>query len=153
MSSISSTLEDAALLQMEEDSAALRMELASSWPTAGEVDQMLEKACGAPPGSATELRKIGQLLAVYVTDPHHHYRFPTWQFLSDGRPVPQFAEILGILRELGPYLDENGRTTGWGEVEWFLAPHVLLEDRPPSDLLPHNPQAVLDAALVEYTQE
>lgn len=135
-----------------EDAAARRVELASNWPTAGQVDQMLHKARGASDGTATELRKSGQLLAVYMTEPHHHYRFPNWQLLSDGQPATHFAEILRVLREFGPYLDEDGRTTGWGEAEWFLSAHVLLDDRAPCDVLAHNPQAVLDAARIEYPE-
>lgn len=102
---------------------------------------------------ATQLRRNGQLLGVYILEPIHHYRYPSWQFQPDGQPVEHFAVILAIMREHGTYLDENGRTTGWGEVEWFLSPHVLLDDRPPCEVLGESPKSVLEAARVEYVEE
>ena len=74
--------------------------------------------------SAQALRRSGQLLAVYVTEPVPHYRYPVWQFKADGEPMDHFAETLQILRERGRYLGKNGQTSGWGEVEWFLSPGV-----------------------------
>lgn len=127
---------------MLEAAAARRTELSSSWPTAEQVGQ-----------HATELRKSGQLLGVYLTKPHHHYRYPLWQFQSDGQPVTHFDEILSIMREYGPYLDKEQRTTGWGEVEWFLSAHVLLNGECPADVLQYDPQAVLEAARVEYIED
>lgn len=135
-----------------EASAARRDELSCLWPTAGQVDQMLSDACGASIGTATELRHSGRLLGVYMTEPHHHYRFPSWQCSPDGHLIPHVAEILSVLRGFGPYLDEQGRTTGWGETEWFLSAHVLLDDQAPCDMLRHNPQAVLAPAQVEYIE-
>lgn len=133
-----------------ESASERRAELSRDWPTAEQVDEKLLETLGA---RATELRKSGQLLAVYLTEPHHHFRFPRWQFQPDGPPVAHFAEILSILREFGPYLDQNGRTTGLGETEWFHSPHVLLDDGRPSDMLGTEPQRVLDAARVEYIEE
>ena len=52
---------------------------------------------------------------VCVTEPHHDYRYPIWQFQPDGQPVALFAEILSILREYGIYLNNDRRITGWGE--------------------------------------
>lgn len=135
---------------IEEAAAARRAELSRDWPTAGQVDEKLSETLGA---RATELRKAGRLLAVYLTEPHHHFRFPSWQFQPDGQPIAQFAEILSILLEFGPYLDQDGRTTGWGETEWFHSPHVLLDDERPCDMLGTEPQRVLDAARVEYIEE
>jgi len=70
----------------------------------------------------------------------------------DRQPVEHFPEILAIMREHGTYLDENGRTTGWREVEWFLSPHVLLNGDPPYDVLRENPSGVLEAARVEHIE-
>jgi len=66
------------------------------------------------------------------------------------RPIERFAELLAILRKYGNYLDDQGRTTGWGEVEWFRSAHVLLDDRPPCEVVQEDPDAVLEAAQVEY---
>ena len=126
----------------EAAAARRRAELSSSWPTAEQVGQL-----------ATELRKSGQLLGVCVTEPHHDYRFPIWQFQRDGQPVFHFAEILNILREHGIYLNNDLRTTGWGEVEWFLTPHVLLNGESPAEVLQQDPQAVLEAARMEFIED
>lgn len=102
---------------------------------------------------ATQLRRDGQILGVRVPEPIEHYRFPTWQFQSDGKPVEHFAEILTIIREYGMRLGENRRTSGWGEVEWFLSHHILLNGERPCDVLRGNPIAVLEAVRVEFIQD
>lgn len=83
------------------------------------------------------------------------YCYPTWQVLPDGRPVVQMAEILTVLRELGSFEREpNGmrRTTGWGEVEWFLSPHILLDGATPAKALAIDPQKVLQVARAEFDE-
>lgn len=121
--------------------ARRRAKLSSSWPTAEQVGPL-----------ATELRKSGRLLGVYVTEPNHDYRYPIWQFQPDGQPVILFAEILSIVREYGIYLNNDRRTTGWGEVEWFLTPHVLLNGECPAEVLQNYPQAVFEAARIEFVE-
>ena len=106
-----------------------------------------------PNEMATQLRRNGQLLGVYIVESTQHYRFPSWQFQPDGQPVKQFAEILAIIREYGMRLGEKGRTSGWGEVEWFLSHHVLLGGDRPCDLLRENPGAVLEVARVEFIED
>lgn len=142
MNSDSEQPRHSSISEMLEAAAAKRVELSNRWPTAAQVGP-----------HATEQRKSGQLLGVYLTEPHHHFRYPVWQFQPDGQPVAHFAEILSIIREDGPYLDKEGRTTGWGEVEWFLSGHVLLNGECPADVLQHDPKAVLEAARVEYIEE
>ncbi len=147
------TDEDQALRSMEEDSAALRTSLSRDWPKAADVSRALGSTAANSSQLATRLRSEGQLLGVYIPSPNPHYRFPRWQFKPDGQPVPHFAEILQVLREDGPFLDDNRRTTGWGEVEWFLAPHVLLDDLPPADVLATDPARVLAAARAEFQED
>lgn len=130
--------------------AAKRARLASHWPTAAEVSRAMGSTAGNASHLATKLRREGKLLGVYMLSPTHHYRFPSWQFRADGQPVDWFAEILGVLREQGPFLDADRRTTGWGEVEWFMSPHVLLDDQPPEDVLATDPARVLAAAQAEF---
>ena len=106
-----------------------------------------------PDELATQLRRNGQILGVRVPEPIEHYRFPIWQFQSDGQPVKHFAEILTIIRKYGMHLGENQRTSGWGEVEWFLSHHVLLDGERPCDVLSENPIAVLEVARVEFIED
>ena len=127
---------------ISELAAENRARLARDWPTEEQMGQ-----------SAPALRRSGQLLAVYVTEPVPHYRYPVWQFDADGEPMDHLAETLQILRERGRYLGKNGQTSGWGEVEWFLSPHVLLDSQPPADLLPRDPAAGLAAARKQFIED
>lgn len=137
-------------LPTEQAASAKRTALASDWPTAAQVSQSLGSTAENGSQYATKLRREGKLLGVYMVSPHHHYRFPLWQFGLNGQPVDQFAEILSVLREQGPFLDSSRRTTGWGEVEWFISPHVLLNDATPAEQLANDPTKVLAAAQAEF---
>jgi len=66
------------------------------------------------------------------------------------------AEILRVLRDHGPFEREPAglrRTTGWGEVEWFLCPHALLDGLSPASALVVDPALVLRAALTEFADD
>lgn len=93
---------------------------------------------------------------VYVASPKPSYRYPPWQFRLDGRPVDQLTEILAVLRDFGPFPREvNGlrRTIGWGDAEWFLSPHALLDGATPASTLGANPARVLRTAHVEFESD
>lgn len=47
------------------------------------------------------------------------YRYQSWQFRSDGTPVPEMRDVLAILREHGAGRDHGRRTSGWREVDWL----------------------------------
>lgn len=133
--------------------AAKRAELAAEWPTTAQAGMEMGLDAEDASRCVTGLRKQGTLLGVYMTEPDHHWRYPTWQFNAEHRPIERFAEILVILREYGNYLDDQGRTTGWGEVEWFRSGHVLLDGRPPCEVVQEDPDSVLEIAQVEYVEE
>jgi predicted phosphodiesterase len=139
--------------QILHEAAARREELAARWPGATQVSARLGLRPGGIDDRVSWLRRKGQLLGVYVAHPMPSYRYPTWQFRPDGRPVDHLAEILKVLRDFGPFQREPDglrRTTGWGEVEWFLSPHVLLDGASPATILASFPGRVLRAALVEF---
>lgn len=65
------------------DAAGRRDELARQWLSASDVSHQL----GAAPSStsaASQLRRGGELRAVYKTHPRPCYRYPTWQFSPGG---------------------------------------------------------------------
>ena len=135
------------------DAAARREALAAQWLSAAQVSARL----GSPPESggsrAAQFRRKGEVLGVYVTRPAPSYRYPTWQFCSDGQPVEHLAEILRALRAFGPFQCESvglRRSTGWGEVEWFLSPHALLNGNQPAEVLTVDPARVLGAVRIEF---
>lgn len=132
--------------------SAEREALAEQWPNAVQVSAALGSQHGAE-DSATKMRRAGLLLAVFIAIPTPSYRYPTWQFRPDGQPVGHLADILAVLRDCGPFEREPDglrRTTGWGEVEWFLSPHALLDGDSPAAMLTQDPARVLLAAQVEF---
>ncbi|WP_313050978.1 hypothetical protein [Stenotrophomonas cyclobalanopsidis] len=135
------------------DAGQARAALAAQWLSAAQVSLILGSRLDQHGQHASYLRREGQLLGVYVSRPVASYRYPTWQFRADGQPVGHLAEILKVLRDFGPFVREpNGlrRTTGWGEVEWFLSPHALLGGSTPAAVLTANPSRVLLVAQVEF---
>lgn len=140
-------------ISIEEASAARRIELARDWPTAAEVSRRMGSTAGNGSQLATRLRREGALLGVYMTGPTHHYRFPIWQFRPDGQPIPQMREILTILRDHGPFLDTDRRTTGWSEVAWFMGGHALLDGQAPLEVLATEPERVVEAARIEFVED
>ncbi len=53
---------------------------------------------GLDPGRLETLRRRGDLLGVRVGD---HYEFPSWQFGTDGQPLPALARVLSTARSVG----------------------------------------------------
>lgn len=130
-----------------------RKALAEGWLSAAQVSARLGSQLGSAGLLAAELRRAGKLLAVYAAEPEPGYRYPTWQFCPDGQPIDQLAEILTLLRGAFPFLQEPDglrRTTGWGEVEWFLTPHLLLDGLAPASMLATEPARVLQIARAEF---
>lgn len=139
--------------QILQDAAAQRNALAAQWFSAAQVDAMLSSLPGSGEDLASQLRREGQILAVYVTHPVSSYRYPTWQFHPEAQIFDHLAEILSVLRDFGPFPrapEGLRRTTGWGEVEWFLSPHALLDGATPAAILTVDPARVLRAARVEF---
>lgn len=138
------------------DAAAARQALAAQWLSAAQVSHGLGSHAPNGSRSVSQLRRAGKFLGVYVTNPSPSYRYPNWQFLPSGQPVNHLAEILAVLREFGPFEHELSglrRSTCWGEVEWFLSPHSMLDGATPSKILASDPCRVLRAACVEFQGE
>lgn len=125
--------------------AARRLEVSKQWPT-------MEDVKGLHPSikNVALMVKDRQLLAVYC-EGEGKYRFPKWQFDFEGQPVSYMKSILTILRDQGPFGEIDGRTTGWGDVEWFLSGHALLDGLSPSEVLVSDPLRVLTAAQEEFS--
>lgn len=143
-------------LQIQSDTAAQREALAAEWLSGAQVSARLGLISPHGDNDATQLRRQGKLLAVYMAQPVPCYRYPTWQFRAEGLPIDGLADILRVLRNLGSFEREPdglARTTGWGEVEWFLSPHALLDERSPAEELAISPERVLQAARTELECE
>ena len=138
------------LIQLEQAAAVRRAELADDWPSAAQVSRTMGPTARETGGHASELRRDGALLGVYVPVPGGSWRFPCWQFRSDGQPVEYLTDILHVLHNNSPFLDGQRRTTGWGEVEWFISRHALLDDKTPAEVLATGPKRVLEAARTEF---
>jgi hypothetical protein len=131
--------------------AAHRQALSRDWPTAADVSRQLGSTAENASHRANQLRRDGQLLGVWLP-PEQAYRFPAWQFGADGLPVPQLAELLALLRGPGGMAVPDRRTSGWGEVEWFLTPHALLDGASPAEVLASDPAHVLAVAQDEFQE-
>lgn len=134
-----------------DNAAARRVALSRDWPTAADVSRQLGSTAGNASHRANQLRRDGQLLGVWLPS-EQAYRFPAWQFGGDGRAVPQLAELLSLLRGAGGMDTDDRLTSGWGEVEWFLTPHALLDGASPAEVLPHDPARVLLVAQEEFQE-
>ncbi|APO93360.1 hypothetical protein [Xanthomonas vesicatoria] len=132
------------------DSAAARSEAISDWLTSQEAGVQLPGRSGSPAQRASRLRRRGALFGVWVPE-RRAYRFAPWQFMHSGRPSPVLPEILTLVR------GRNGvaageRTSGWEELEWFLAPHALADGRTPAELLATDPPAILKLAHADFDE-
>lgn len=134
------------------DSAAERRRaLAQAWLTAAEVSRQLGSTAENASHRANQLRRDGQLLGVWLPS-EQAYRFPLWQLDANGAPVSPLAELLTLLRGPGGMGTQQRLTSGWGEVEWFLTPHALLDGASPAEILPDDPARVLAAAQEEFQE-
>lgn len=64
----------------------------------------------------------------------------------------ELQPILSTLRD-GGVTGRGRRASGWHEVEWFLTPHVLLDDRTPADCMPTAPERVLAVVRQEFVEK
>lgn len=139
--------------QILRSAAVEREALAAQWLSAGEVAAGLGLPVSTGSCRVGQLRRTGCLLGVYIANPVSSYRYPTWQFDANGQPADHLAEILMTLRGDSRFACEPDglrRTTGWGEVEWLLSPHALLDGAAPSELLVSDSASVLKAARAEF---
>ena len=67
--------------------------------------------------------------------------------------MERVAEILRLLRGEGGMAGEDGWSSGWEEVEWFLVPHVLLDGRSPAELLIENTELVPEVATRQFVAD
>ena len=77
------------------------------------------------------------------------FLYPTWQFDERGNPISEVVELLALLRSPNG-MDIGIPSTGWGEVEWFLSYHVLLDGLSPAQVLTSDPARVLAIAQEEF---
>lgn len=121
-------------------SAARRRALYGAWESEGVIVRKL-----------TDLRALsseGRVLAVWVREVGEH-RYPGFQFDQQGQLSPLMKPLLDLLR--GPNgLTDEANQTGWLEVEWLYAPHVLLDGVSPARCFPAEPERVLAAAREEF---
>ncbi|UXF74614.1 hypothetical protein K7574_21205 (plasmid) [Stenotrophomonas maltophilia] len=131
-------------------SAAARREAIRGWLTAFQAGVNIPGAVGAPGQLAGRLAREGRLFRVWVSE-ERAYRYAPWQFMQSGAPSPALPDVLALLR------GSNGvaageRTSGWEELEWFLAPHALAQGRTPAQLLATDPPAILKVAHADFDE-
>lgn len=92
----------------------------------------------------TALRRARKLLAVWH-QPDNRYLYPPYQFTETG--------VIAEMEPLLAYLLEGSTGSGWNEIEWLMTPHALLAAQTPAELLPFDPERVLQAAEVEFKED
>ena len=122
-----------------------RRRASAGWLDAASVAVRL----GMVPGEVTALRKAGELLAVWLPS-DHRFLYPTWQFDEQGNPIPEVVALLALLRS-PTGMDIGVPSTGWGEVEWFISYHVLLDGLSPAHVIVSDPARVLAIAQEEFS--
>ena len=132
------------------ESEVLRRELSTDWLSAGEVGLLLGKPPEEGSGFAKQLRTGNQIYAAWLQSAQR-YVYPPWQFTRHGEPISAMEELLSLLRSpqgLGIALPSSG----WGETEWFLSCHTLLDGRQPAEVLREDPALVLAVAREEFSE-
>ncbi|MEX3556929.1 MAG: hypothetical protein VB135_00390 [Burkholderia sp.] len=133
-----------------EASAAARRAAIDGWLTAAQAGTRIPGPTRAPAQRASRMARLGQLFCVWVPEERAH-RYAPWQFMQSGRPSPILPEILALVR--GPNGVAAGeRTSGWEELEWFMAPHALADGRTPAQLLATDPPAILKVAHADFDE-
>lgn len=97
----------------------------------------------------SQLTDSGSVLGVWLPEEGAFF-YPKWQLTPSGDPIPGLGELLWLLRGLYGVV-EGERTSGWEEVEWLVAPHVLLGGNSPSTMLVTDPDLVLHVARQEFS--
>ncbi|WP_312772609.1 hypothetical protein [Pseudoxanthomonas mexicana] len=129
-----------------EDLASLavvrRMELAQHY-LSGEATQAL---LGIDASTLTAWCKERRLFAVWHK-PEKQWIYPDFQFDRAGL-IEQMPALLAVYER---YYSQVWNNT-WGIVEWFMAPHLLLDGALPMEMISSDPQLVLRIARIEFLQ-
>lgn len=129
-------------------SAAARAALSASWLDATAFADLL-RLHDRNGQALSRLMASGRVIGVWLPEKGAFF-YPAWQLTPSNEPAPVLTELLSLLR--GPYgVAEGGRTSGWEEVEWLMAPDSLLGGRSPSTMLATSPDLVLDVARQHFS--
>lgn len=123
--------------------ATRRAELAQMYLTESAAQALL----GIDAATLGTLRDGKRLLGVWH-EPVNAWLYPDFQFDANGL-IKQMPRLLAVYDRYYSHVWENP----WSIVEWFLSPHVLLDDCRPMDVMATNPQRVLRAAQVEFWED
>lgn len=121
-------------------SSKARNRLVQSWMSKADVLRAL--SIGGP---TLEKWRINRLILSVWDASSGQYFYPPFQFF-EGRVIPAVASIM---RWLEPY--SNG--SGWGEVEWWLSPHSLLDGKSPAEIIQLESARVLMIAEQEFSED
>jgi hypothetical protein len=123
--------------------ARRRAEQAQMYLTESAAQDLL----GIDAATLETLREGKRLLGVWH-EPANAWLYPDFQFDKTGL-IKQMPRLLAVYDRYYSHVWENS----WSIVEWFLSPHVLLDDSRPMDVMATNPQRVLRAAQVEFWED
>lgn len=116
------------------DAAARRARLAQAYLTEAKVQALL----GIDSTTLNTWRKGRHLLAVWHA-PAKTYLYPDFQFTKDGL-IDQIPALLSCFNRYHSHVWENT----WQIVEWFMCHYTWLGGKSPIEVLPTDPQRVLE---------
>lgn len=126
-----------AVLEQARQNAAARTAFLREFETvsSGDVADLYGSEAQNRAALAQSWRKQRRIFAVPTSA---GFRFPLFQFQSDGEPKPQLVPILKELDEAG--------LRKWEVALWFAGALASIDGARPVDLLDEQPERVLDAA-------
>lgn len=92
-----------------------------------------------PRGVATQARQAGKIFAGWNG---HHYRYPAFQFETNGGPRPKADQLIEALPR------ERDGTVGNDAVLWVYSPDHAFDGRTPAELFPLEPDRVIEVARI-----
>lgn len=109
----------------------------AEWLTAQEVSENAGYKNANPSVQPNRWKKAGRIFAITVDGKD---LFPAYALGVDGKPLPQMAEVLSVLRPHRQTL---------AIASWFASANSWLGSKTPMESIADNPQGVLKAAKME----
>jgi hypothetical protein len=108
--------------------------------TSEELASALDSANGNPSQFAADKRKSNRIFGVRLGREWH---YPQFQFDRTRKPLEPFAEMKDVLAALAPDV------RGWDRLQWFLEPHLVLNEQTPLEVWSQDRAKVVEAARTE----
>lgn len=107
------------------------------WRDSESVGRALKPMADDPKAVGSKARLNEQVFAAWDGT---NFRYPSFQFDSDGEPLPMTAQLIAVLPR-----DANGKV-GHDAVLWVFSPDAALDGETPATVFPREPSRVVSLA-------